>query len=99
MSNSSLAEAIEQACLRLEEGSVRTEADVRNIIVNPILGRLGWNLADPGSTKREYAVTGRKRFFFDYALLSGGGAVAAVIEAKAPGQMDENARDQLLLYR
>ncbi len=98
MSNSSLAEAIEQACLRLEEGSVRTEADVRNIIVNPILGRLEWNLADPGSTKREYAVTGRKRFFFDYALLSGGGAVAAVIEAKAPGQMDENARDQLLLY-
>ncbi len=89
---------IEKVCRHLEGGRIQSEADVRSYILSPLLRELGWNPADPGSVRREYAVTGGKSYFFDYALLGDGGTVAFVIEAKAPGKLDDTARDQLLLY-
>lgn len=69
LSSSSLAKAIEQARLRLEEGSVRSEADVRNIVVrNPtdldvaVIGRL-YKLRQDESFYRQLRekIRGRKR--------------------------------------
>ncbi len=91
-------ETIGKVCGHLEEDRIRSEADVRSYILSPLLRDLGWDPADPGSVRREYAVTGGKSYFFDYALLAGSGAVAFVVEAKAPGKLDDAARDQLLLY-
>ena len=94
----SVRKTIEKVRGHLEDGSVRSEADVRLYILSPLLRCLGWDLEDPGTVRREYAVTGAKSYFFDYALFSEDEKVVFVIEAKAPGKVDDNARDQLLLY-
>lgn len=53
----------------LEQRHVRTEADVRQYILNPVLPSLGWDAADPGTVRREYTVSsGQSHFQFDYAL-------------------------------
>lgn len=93
-----VCETIEKVRGHLEGNQIRVEADVRSYVLSPLLRDLGWDPEDPGSVKREYPVTGGKSYFFDYALLAGDGAVAFVIEAKAPGKLDADARDQLLLY-
>ena len=93
-----VCETIEKVRGHLEGNQIRVEADVRSYVLSPLLRDLGWDPEDPGSVKREYPVTGGKNYFFDYALLAGDGAVAFVIEAKAPGKLDADARDQLLLY-
>lgn len=83
----------------LEQRRVRTEADVRQSILNPVLSSLGWDVADPGTLRREHVVkSGRSRYQFDYALFNQAGGVVFVIEAKALGKLDDRARDQLLLY-
>lgn len=83
----------------LEQRHVRTEAEVRQYILNPVLPSLGWDAADPSTVRREYAVSsGKSHFQFDYALFDEAGKVAFVIEAKALGKLDDRARDQLLLY-
>lgn len=89
---------IEKVRRHLEDGSVRSEADVRLYILTPLLRYLGWDLEDPAAVRREYGVTGAKNSFFDYALFGKNDTVVFVIEAKAPGKMDDSARDQLLLY-
>lgn len=94
----SVRRTIDKVRGHLEDGSVRSEADVRLYILTPVLRCLGWDVEDPGTVRREYAVTGSKNFFFDYALFSEDETVVFVIEAKAPGKLDDNARDQLLLY-
>lgn len=91
-------EIIEKAKGHLDGGFVRSEADVRLYILNPLLRSLGWDMEDPGVIRREYAVTGGKNYFFDYALFDHHASVVFVIEAKAPGRLDGAARDQLLLY-
>lgn len=93
-----VCETIEKVRGHLEGNQIRVEADVRSYVLSPLLRDLGWDPEDPGSVKREYPVTGGKSYFFDYALLAAGGAVSFVIEAKAPGKLDADARDQLLLY-
>jgi len=83
----------------LEQRHVRTEADVRQYILNPVLPSLGWDAADPGTVRREYTVSsGQSHFQFDYALFDRAGKVVFVIEAKALGKLDDRARNQLLLY-
>ena len=94
----SVRTTIEKVRGHLEDGSVRSEADVRLYILTPLLRCLGWDLEDPGTVRREYAVTGGKNYRFDYALFAEKKAVAFVIEAKALGKLDDDARDQLLLY-
>lgn len=91
-------EMIEKARGHLEGGVVRSEADVRLYILNPLLRSLGWDMEDPGVIRREYAVTGGKNYFFDYALFDHQKRVVFVVEAKASGKLDGGARDQLLLY-
>lgn len=82
----------------LEQGLVRSEAQVRQSILNAVLPSLGWDVADPGAVHREYVGSGTSRLRFDYALLDEAGRVVFVIEAKALGKLDDQARDQLLLY-
>ena len=83
----------------LEQRLVRSEADVRQYILNPVLRSLGRDAADPGAVRREYVVsTGKSHCRFDYALFDEAGRVVFVIEAKALGKLDDSARDQLLLY-
>lgn len=93
-----LETTVESVRGHLVQGAVRTEADVRQYVLSPLLRALGWNLDDPGAVRREYAVKGKKNYFFDYALFNRHQRVVFVIEAKAPGKMDADARDQLLLY-
>lgn len=91
----SVRRTIEKVRGHLEGGSVRSEADVRLYILTPLLRCLGWDVEDPGTVRREYAV---KNCRFDYALFAEDKTVAFVIEAKALGKLDDGARDQLLLY-
>ncbi len=94
-----LSKAISRAKQNLAEGYVRSEADVRLYIVSPVLRGLNWNTEDPLSVRAEYPVTGVKNYRFDYALFSDDGKrIVLVIETKAPDKLNDDARDQLLLY-
>ena len=90
-----LHETIERVRNDLERGEVRTEADVETSIVSPLLRCLGWDPADLGSVRRQYTQPGYR---FDFALFNKAAKVVFVIEAKAPGRLDDKATDQLLLY-
>ena len=94
----SVRRTIEKVRGHLEDGSVRSEADVRLYILTPVLRCLGWDVEDPGTVRREYAVTGGRNYRFDYALFAEDKKVAFVVEAKALDKLDDDARDQLLLY-
>ena len=93
-----VCETIEKVRGHLAGNQIRVEADVESYVLSPLLRDLGWDPEDPGSVKRQYPARGGKRYRFDYALMAADGAVAFVIEAKAPGKLDTDARDQLLLY-
>ena len=94
-----IRETIENARNYLEQGQVRSEAGVRQSILNPLLRRLGWNTGDPSVVGREYVVSsGKSHYQLDYALFDRAGRVVFVVEAKAPGKVDDAATNQLFGY-
>ena len=86
-----LRERIKEHNKYLEGNETRT----RQVLINPMLRALGWNVEDPKSVQLEYEID-RKRA--DYALMKGERPIA-VIEAKALGKsLDRPETMQTLNY-
>lgn len=70
------------------------ETRTRQLLIDPLLRELGWDLEDPGQVHLEFKIeSGRP----DYALWSNG-MVVAVIEAKTLGKNLENDPSQVIKY-
>ena len=83
--------AIEQHREHLGKNEIRT----RNVLVDPVLRALGWDVSNLDDVDVEYGA-GNKRV--DYALFGKGGRPVVLIEAK---RLDENLnsnRTQMLTY-
>jgi hypothetical protein len=73
----------------------RSEAQVKQFIVAPILECLGWRIDEPGEVDPEYRTGGHESV--DYALVTNGTPVVFV-EAKAAGENLRSHTEQLLQY-
>ena len=91
---SQLHETIEKIRSDIALEKVQREADVETCVY-ALLRCLGWDPMDLDSVRRQYTVP---RCRFDFALLTEKGEVAFVIEAKAPGKLDDKSTHQLLGY-
>ena len=86
-----LRERIQEHRAYLEGNETRT----RQVLIDPMLHKLGWDVGDPNSVELEYRI-GQGRA--DYALM-GSKRLIAVIEAKALGKpLDEKETMQALNY-
>ena len=75
----------------LSEDETRT----RQVLIDPLLRKLGWDVSDPQAVELEYKVGPQRA---DYALMSNGQPVA-VIEAKRLGRdLEDNEMMQVLNY-
>ena len=82
-----LRERIKEHNAYLEGNETRT----RQVLIDPMLRALGWNVEDPNSVELEYKV---KKEWLDYVLM-GSDEPIAVIEAKVLGTLlDEQARSR-----
>ena len=71
------------------------ETRTRQVLIDPMLDKLGWDVGDPNSVELEYRIG---RDWADYVLM-GSGRPIAVIEAKALGKpLDEKETMQALNY-
>ena len=71
------------------------ETRTRQVLIDPVLHTLGWDVGDPNSVELEYRIG---RDWADYVLM-GSGRPIAVIEAKALGKpLDEKETMQALNY-
>ena len=87
----SLRVKIESHRAHLSENETRT----RQVLIDPLLKELGWDVSDPDQVELEYSAGGGRA---DYALMSEGRPVA-VIEAKRLGyRLDQNETMQVLNY-
>ena len=72
-----------------------SETRTRQLLIDPMLRVLGWDIEDPERVHLEYSVSGGR---VDYALMSSG-QVVVVIEAKVLGKnLDNLGPGQLLKY-
>ncbi len=86
-----LHERIQAHRAYLEGNETRT----RQVLIDPMLHELGWDVGDPNSVELEYRIG---RDWADYVLM-GSGRPIAVIEAKALGKpLDEKETMQALNY-
>ena len=86
-----LHERIQTHRAYLEGNETRT----RQVLIDPMLHKLGWDVGDPNSVELEYRIG---RDWADYVLM-GSGRPIAVIEAKALGKpLDEKETMQALNY-
>ena len=86
-----LRERIQAHRAYLEGNETRT----RQVLIDPMLHKLGWDVGDPNSVELEYRIG---RDWADYVLM-GSGRPIAVIEAKALGKpLDEKETMQALNY-
>ena len=69
------------------------ETATRALVVDVVLGGLGWNIRDPARVRLEHRVNAKDKV--DYALVSGSGGFLAVVEAKAAdaGTRGKDVRD------
>ena len=92
-----LAATIDAIRQRIEahHDSLRSnETRTRQVLIDPLLGALGWDVADPSSVHLEYEAGGGRA---DYALISNG-TPAVIIEAKKLNETLDNYRMQALTY-
>ena len=86
-----LRERIQAHRAYLEGNETRT----RQVLIDPLLHELGWDVGDPDSVELEYSINQQR---VDYALM-GRKTPVAVIEAKALGKpLDEKETMQALNY-
>ena len=86
-----LRERIQTHRAYLEGNETRT----RQVLIDPMLHKLGWDIGDPNSVELEYRIG---RDWADYVLI-GSGRPIAVIEAKVLGKsLDEKRTMQALNY-
>ena len=77
-----LAATIETIKSRINEHGISLAANetrTRQVLIDPLLDALGWDVSDPDQVELEYDVRGKRA---DYALKSNG-RVVGVIEAKS----------------
>ena len=69
------------------------ETATRALVVDVVLGGLGWDIQNPARVRLEHRVNGKNKV--DYALVSGSGGFLAVVEAKAAdaGTKGKDVRD------
>ena len=81
-------ETIKQRILDHRSSLAANETRTRQVLIDPLLGALGWDVSDPNQIELEYDVRGRRA---DYALLVNTNPIA-VIEAKRLGHqlVDDN---------
>ena len=71
------------------------ETRTRQVLIDPMLRALGWDVEDPNSVELEYGI---RRKWADYALMGSGGPIA-VIEAKSLGTpLNDDEKMQALNY-
>lgn len=75
------------------------ETRTRQVLIDPMLRALGWDVEDPHSVELEYEVGSRKKkYWLDYVLMESDKPIA-VIEAKVLGTLlDEKVTKQALDY-
>ena len=72
------------------------ETRTRQVLIDPMLRVLGWDIEDLNSVQLEHTKT--KKEWIDYALMGSTGPIA-VIEAKALGKpLEDKATDQAIIY-
>ena len=81
-------ETIKERIVGYRASLAANETRTRQVLIDPLLAALGWNVSDPDQVELEYDVRGRRA---DYALLVDAKPVA-VIEAKRLGHqlVDDN---------
>ena len=81
-------ETIKQRIIDHRSSLAANETRTRQVLIDPLLAALGWDVSDPDQVELEYDVRGRRA---DYALL-GAAIPVAVIEAKRLGHqlVDDN---------
>ena len=93
-----LKETIETLRKRIKEHRAYLEGyetRTRQVLIDPMLRALGWDVEDPHSVELEYGI---KRKWVDYALM-GSDKPIAVIEAKVLGtSLDDDVKQQVLNY-
>lgn len=83
-----LRERIQAHRAYLEGNETRT----RQVLIDPMIRALGWDVENPDSVELEYGIEGKRA---DYALM-GSERPIAVVEAKVLGtQLNDNARRPL----
>ena len=87
-------ETIKQRIKDHRSSLAANETRTRQVLIDPLLKALGWDVTDPDSVALEYKVGGG---FADYALLADGKPVT-VIEAKKLNESLESHMMQLLNY-
>ena len=72
------------------------ETRTRQVLIDPMLRTLGWDVGDPNSVELEYGI---KRKWADYALMESGRPIA-VVEAKSPREtpLNDDEKMQALNY-
>ena len=93
-----LAATIETIKSRINEhrtSLAANETRTRQVLIDPLLSALGWDVSDPNQVELEYDVRGKRA---DYALKSNG-QVVGVIEAKSlRSPLEERETRQALTY-
>jgi hypothetical protein len=90
----SVEELLDRIKVRLAGGTYPNEASISHGVVMPILGKLGWDGADPEQVMPEYSSGGRR---VDFALCGSNKRPSLFIEVKGVGRTLEGDR-QLFEY-
>ena len=90
-----LASVIDALAQGISSGSFRTEADISQGVVKPVLHELGWPVFDVQVVAPEFRIGSRN---VDYALCHPAGKPAVLLEVKALGKADGKGERQLFEY-
>ena len=90
-----LASVIKALAQRISGGSLRSEADISQGVVKPVLHELGWPVFDVQVVAPEFRIGSRN---VDYALCHPAGRPAVLLEVKALGKADGKGERQLFEY-
>ena len=90
-----LASVIEALAQRISGGGFRSEADISQGVVKPVLHELEWPIFDVEVVAPEFKIGSRN---VDYALCHPAGKPAVLLEVKALGKADGRGERQLFEY-
>ncbi len=90
-----LSQTIEGIARGIAAGSFRSEAEISQHVVLPVLQGLGWNPFAPGVVVPQFKIGNRK---VDYALCQPPGKAAILLEVKDLGKADGKGERQLFEY-
>ena len=74
----------------------KSESTTRYALIDPLLAKVGWRLADPSHVLTEYVTENGKRL--DYAMWDDRGRMCLVVEAKSLDKQVDGETDQAIQY-